>query len=157
MKGSKILKCFPKALVAQPFEVMISLLLIISGTSFIVEFDQTGPIPPYILIFKVIAGFAVAGSIMMVWGLTHAARTKMFSSIIWGHKLERLGLILQGLSTAAFATLELVGHAPGSLVGAATLCLVTIACGIRGVVLTGIIGVLNASRESTSGATDGTD
>lgn len=149
MDSGDIVKKLPKALVNQPFELLMSALLALSSLTILLGYGdprslhQLGPslVPVYLW-----ASVTLGGSFLIMAGLVISARAKTFPGLYRAHNIERLGLIMQGTAAILYGLASYFLAGRQAVVGGTILLGIGGVNGIRYLILSGSVQLLKRSR-----------
>jgi hypothetical protein len=156
MNTGELVKKLPKALVNQPYEFLISGLLVLSSITVLIGVGSPRAIShiggmSYSYIWAV---STLVGSALIVAGLTISSNAKSFIRMYYGHNTERIGLILQSTAAILYGIAAFFLNGRGGAVGATMLIGIGVTGIVRYLIISGTVQLLKkssgVSKESKS-------
>lgn len=161
MQSSDILKRLPRALVAQPFELLVSLLLGLSSVTVVFGLGETNSLEKYFDRFSALPqlwGVSVfLGCVATLVGLQLSVVAKNLEKLVRGHRIESLGLVTQGFASMFYGVAVIFFAGRAGVVSTSILLTITLVCFVRAIIINGTSQILLKSIQDDAEGEDRAD
>lgn len=159
MDSVKLLNRLPRAIVQQPFECLIALLFIVSGSTILCGWGGSSALKQldtlsFGALPEIWAVLSIASALIIVVGIHAAASSKDIARTIMGHTLEKSGLTLQATTCMFYGGALILVFGAISAVSAGMMFAIVLVNIVRTLLLNASIKLLRQTADEMRGVAE---